>query len=174
MQGLYNPLQNGYFCSGQRWVMGWVTRCFNSFQAAVSQPPLNMSMKSLRCPSQKNTLKQKTDFVLEAGSSNSIPLLDHIFPQKVYCWGSVLGKKCWPRSPGLVLILPSSCLAVVLWQRWPTLCPPLVLLLFPGRASLPCPPLVLLLSSCCPLAASCRAVVLCPPFFLLSSGAMMP
>ena len=70
----------------------------------------------------------------------------------------------------------STCPAVVLWPCWPTLCPPLVLLLsfacpsvvlWLRRPTL-CPPLVLFLSSLscsCPLAALANPV---SPFFLLS------
>ena len=58
-----------------------------------------------------------------------------------------------PVSRLCVWALSGSCPPLVPWPHWPTLCPPLVLLLSSGRAGQPC---VLLLSSSCP------AVVLWP------------
>ena len=116
----------------------------------------------------------------------------HSFPQTVYCWGSLLGKKWAGHSgwPPCVLLLsfpcpPGACCcpAVVLWPLWPTLCPPVLLsswylqLSFFGSSSAAAAslsPVVLLPSSSClslVLSSSYSLVLLlaCSPHVLVWS-----
>ena len=82
------------------------------------------------------------------GVSN-LPLSTIFFPQTVYCWGSILGKKSWPHSLAAPNLWPGSVSGS---------CPPLVLVLALSRS---CPPLVLLLSFFCPPPSLGRAHELC-------------